>query len=106
MEALVEGQERTRSALTSIALGIDYRKFVEFDMLTPSVHRMASGRTEVWADSTKPMTQLEFGRCFDFIIETALKLQEFDFAFAEPRTSARAATELDDADGRSEAPPV
>jgi hypothetical protein len=69
-----------QSALKLISLGIDYRRYVKFKMFVPEVGRQGSERISCYWDSKKMKGTLEDLRfCIDFVIETALKLQQFDF---------------------------
>jgi len=75
-----ESIESMQKAVKILSFGIDYRKYVKFSMLTPQ---------PIWViEHTEPIVSIsnnakiskeEFKFCFDFIIESALKLQEFDF---------------------------
>ena len=75
-----ESIESIQKAVKILSFGIDYRKYVKFSMLTPKP-RWAIGSTEpiVSISNNAKISKEEFEFCFDFIIESALKLQEFDF---------------------------
>jgi hypothetical protein len=66
-------------ALEIIALGIDYRKFTKFKMLTPIVHRFDSGEyhMEIWGEKIWDKDNCQF--LIDFVLESAIKMQEFDY---------------------------
>lgn len=86
VDDVLESIKQMRSALEVMVLGIDYKKYVEFDTLTPGVLRTMDGRTHLSPSfSSAELKQEEYDRCFSFIIEAALKLQEFDFAFVAAR---------------------
>ncbi len=61
-----------------LALGIDYRRYSRFRLATPRVHWGIDGRHAL---STPPQaTTLEDARyCIEFVIETAIRLHEFDY---------------------------
>jgi len=66
-------------ALELVSLGIDYERYVRFIGLTPTIVKhgpdpAAWGRSE-WHDE-RPPTIDECRFCFDFVIESALRLQE------------------------------
>ena len=74
--------EALQEALKILSLGIDYRRYARFQLLTPYVtpipggpyhthDRMAGSRGTPTADDVK--------FCIDFVIESALHLQEFEF---------------------------
>lgn len=67
-----------------LAFGFDYKKYVRFRNLIPDV--WWSGRNKdtneseySYHDNGKNISQQDFDFCFTFIIESALKLQEFDY---------------------------
>jgi len=71
-----------QNALKIISLGIDYRKYSKFGQLTPTIHKIMNGRWDItrFAPSTSPpMSSENFKFCYDFVIESAIHLQEFDF---------------------------
>lgn len=74
--------EDLRNALKIVSLGIDYRKYSKFRQLTPTVQKIMNGRWHMTrvAPSTSPLMSSEnFKFCCDFVIESAIHLQEFDF---------------------------
>lgn len=64
-------------------LGIDYRKFVKFKMLTPIVTRVEGGPLFMEISEMVKWDQGSCQFCINFVIESAIKLQEFDFEVAE-----------------------
>jgi len=73
--------EKVQRAMKPLTMGLDYRRFARFQLLTPHVWK-AIGRDEYMSDATtrdEPFTLEESRFCFDFVIESALHLQEFDF---------------------------
>ncbi len=73
--------EEMREVLKILALGIDYRRFSKFKQLSPFVVQFANG---TWAINGRPegdrkpsIEDTKF--CMDFVIESALKLAEFDY---------------------------
>jgi hypothetical protein len=66
-------------ALKILALGIDYKRYAKFIQITPVVTRI--GEDNLYSELTR---NIKFNPdnclfCIDFVTETALKLQEFDF---------------------------
>jgi hypothetical protein len=62
-----------------IAVGLDYRRYVRFDMLVPAVFSQGGER------HVRPVPGLQVGEeeyqfCKLFVIESALHLAELDFA--------------------------
>lgn len=71
VEALQESAKIT-------ALGIDYKKYSMFKLLTPKVRKMDDEYcAEIWGDRKWTTNNVQF--CIDFVIDCSLKLQEFDF---------------------------
>lgn len=96
-EGIVEALENINIALKPLFLGIDYRKYLKFYILTPDrvafIGRYPEGGIDLTEDYiekfriiwSRKRDKQEFIKedvlyCFDFIIETTLKLQEFDFS--------------------------
>lgn len=63
-----------------IGFGIDYKKFAKFKLLSPEIYRTVNGEwnTSVSASGVK-FNQENSQFCIDFVIESALKMQEIDF---------------------------
>jgi len=75
--------EALQNAVKILSLGIDYRRYVKFRLLTPYVYRMFDGhyliRRNQWGSRGIPTAEdVQF--CIDFVIESAITLQEFDFS--------------------------
>lgn len=73
--------EDMQDALKIMSLGIDYRKYSKFRQLTPSIHKIANGNwhiTRLPATMAPPATLENFQFCHDFVIESAVHLQEFE----------------------------
>ena len=75
-----------RNILKVTAMGIDYRKYALFDFITPRVLLTCGiGDDKYVKDSkehfekTRNITPQDCHFCMDFVINSALKLQEFDF---------------------------
>lgn len=76
-----------RNILKVSALGIDYRKYALFDFITPKVlETCRTGKDKYVYDSkenfekTRKITAQDCQFCIDFVIDSALKLQEFQFS--------------------------
>ncbi|MDS3859974.1 hypothetical protein RIF25_04040 [Thermosynechococcaceae cyanobacterium BACA0444] len=69
-----------RSALKILSLGLDYRRYIRFKLLTPYLTYTMSGEyLHSQLQRTHKLTDQDVQYCYDFVIESALKLQEFDF---------------------------
>ncbi|MBR9847575.1 MAG: hypothetical protein GYB35_16400 [Algicola sp.] len=75
--------ESMQKAIKIMSLGIDYKKFVKFDLLTPNViHTMGGTRiSQIYGE--KKWTKENCQYCIDFVVDSTLKVQEFDFDIEE-----------------------
>ena len=82
-EKINEKLENIHFALKLLCFNIDYRKYAKFLHLTPHLYRGKEiyGKYIAYWDFTKEtdFTEEKVEFCINFIIESALKLQEFDF---------------------------
>jgi hypothetical protein len=82
-----DGIRALRRIVEALAFGLDYRKLARFRMLTPPVQWTASNEPfiahsrNVYSD-----TPSDFDFCREFVIECAVRLQEFDFSIAPGRS--------------------
>lgn len=72
-----------QTAIKITSLGIDYRKFIKFKLLTPSVTKTIGGKHVLELYGNKKWTIDNCQYCIDFVIDSALKLQDFDFDIEE-----------------------
>jgi len=71
--------ENIGNALTVIALGVDYKKYIKFKALTPHVQRSSGGQQITYAMKERNWSQENCQFLIDFVVDSGLKLQEFDF---------------------------
>jgi len=81
-----EAIEQMQRAIKMISLGIDYRKYVKFNYLTPHATLLRNGEVicEMPQSKLKDLysnEELEF--LVNFVIESALKLQEFEIDYEQ-----------------------
>lgn len=76
----IDGMQK---AIKIISLGIDYKRYVKFKLLTPIITRTIGGNqiAEIWGE--KKWTKENCQYCIDFVLDSSLKLQEFDFDILE-----------------------
>lgn len=78
---LTDSVRQLQVAVTVLGLGLDYRRFAKYESLTPLV--WTDPQTEEYVTSPgyagDEVTAEDCRFCFDFVIESALRLQEFDF---------------------------
>ncbi len=81
VDKVKESIESIQKAVKITSFGIDYKKYVKFKMLTPSVQRAINGAVHLnfWRSKKTNKENCQF--CIDFVIYSALTLQEFDFDF-------------------------
>lgn len=79
-----------QNAVKILSLGIDYRRYVRFWVLTPHVRNVQNKSYRVnWLDyGLREQTEDDVKFCINFVIETALALQEFDFTIESREISA------------------
>jgi hypothetical protein len=67
--------------LLIISLGVDYRRYVKFEVFTPKIHR-AYGPEKYIVYNNRRSDKLNYERCrflIDFVLDCALKIQAFDY---------------------------
>jgi hypothetical protein len=65
-----------------LSLGMDYRKYAKFERLTPLVDLPSGEAPDItWANIVKPdkIPGEDAQFCIDFVIESAIKLQDYDY---------------------------
>ena len=83
VDKVKDSLEAMQKAIKVMSLGIDYKKYVKFKLLTPRITRTMGGNhvAEIYGD--KKWTKENCQYCIDFVIDSSLKLQEFDFDIEE-----------------------
>ena len=79
-----------QNAIKMLALGIDYRKYSRFKMLTPHLTRTIGGTWMIvrrFTEDQKPSSE-DTRFCVDFVIESALALAEFDYSVDNKKQEA------------------
>jgi hypothetical protein len=82
VDKIKESVEALQVAVKILSLGVDYRRYVKFRLLTPHIDRALAGNYLIsrgnWGEKGVPRVEdVQF--CIDFVIESAVILQEFDF---------------------------
>jgi len=75
--------ESLQQAVKILSLGIDYSRYVKFRLLTPHISRNMKGDYIILRgrENSKVKSTIEDVQfCIDFVIESAVTLQEFDFS--------------------------
>lgn len=83
VDKIKESLDGLQKAVKIMSFGIDYKKFVKFKLLTPIIRKTVGGghRAEIWGK--KKWTKENCQYCIDFVLDSSLKLQEFDFDLDE-----------------------
>ncbi len=81
VDKINENYKSIATALEIISLGLDYRKYSKFKILTPVCHRFDNGEfhLELYGDKNWSKEHCQF--LIDFVLESAFKLQEVEYAF-------------------------
>lgn len=79
-DKVVKSVEAMQEAMKILSLGIEYRRYVKFRELAPSVYTTVDGTRHIGGiRRAHPLTAEEYQYCFDFVIESSLTLSDFDF---------------------------
>lgn len=86
VDKVKDSLEAMQQAIKVMSLGIDYKKYVKFKLLTPIITRTTSGKhfAEIYGEKKWSKENCQY--CIDFVIDSSLKLQEFDFDIEEIET--------------------
>jgi hypothetical protein len=79
IDKVVESIEGLQKAVKINSLGIDYKEYLKFKILTPTVIRFIDGHVDAQITGEKKWSIENCQYCIDFVVKSALKLQEFDF---------------------------
>ena len=89
-EQVTKTSNEIRKMLKVTALGIDYKKYVLFDFITPKIILTCGpmgtkyvAEPQKHFEETKSVKTKDCQFCIDFVVDSALKLQEFDFNIHE-----------------------
>lgn len=74
-----ESIEGLQEAVKISSFGINYKEYVKFKILTPSITRTIGGEVIAQIMGERKWTKENCQYCIDFVIKTSLQLQEFDF---------------------------
>lgn len=89
-EQVTKTSNAIRDILKISALGIDYRKYALFDFITPKVLLTCNNNADKYVaedierfEKTKSIKPEDCRFCIDFVIDSALKLQDFQFSIKD-----------------------
>jgi len=86
VDKVKESVESLQNVVKILSLGVDYRKYVKFRLFTPYVLKMLNGsyviqRVQRGSNGIPTKNDVQF--CIDFVVESAITLQKFDFSIEE-----------------------
>lgn len=71
-----------QKAMKILSLGLDYRRYAKYRLLVPQINKMGrndGGFHYFISESSNVHTAEECHFCYDFVIESAIRIQDFDF---------------------------
>jgi hypothetical protein len=82
VDAVKESIESMQEAIKMISLGIDYRRYSRFKLLSPLLLLNYVSRSYESAGNrrNKPLVREDCQFCIDFVIQCSLRLQDFDYS--------------------------
>jgi hypothetical protein len=90
-DKIIESIEGMGSALRMLSLGLDYRRYAQFRMLSPPRHLLKIDPKIRTSPAEKlPTSEADCRFCLDFVVDSALQLQEI--VFTEPSWRRRPET--------------
>jgi len=81
VDKVTESIEAIQTAIKLLGFGVDYKKYVKFKSIVSSVQLSISesGRVVSYKHGEIKLSKEDLDFCTNFIVESALKLQEFDY---------------------------
>ncbi|MFK0136698.1 hypothetical protein [Streptomyces murinus] len=103
MQEVSQATAAMQEAMRVLAVGLDYRAYARFSMLTPEIMHI-NGVLQPRATLRAPFGPGEYAFCRDFLIEAALQLAELDFDLDLPALERQTRAEQDPDRAPSEQP--
>jgi len=81
VDKMTESIKAIQDAIKILSFGLDYRKYVKYKSIVSSVEVLISdgGQVASYKHGEVKLSKEDLEFCINFIVESALKLQEFDF---------------------------
>ena len=80
IDKIKESIESIQNAIKILSLGFDYKKYAKFRLLTPYVEMVGKGNYVTGDISDEKSLSIDDCKfCIDYVIESAIKLQDFDY---------------------------
>ncbi|MCK4348200.1 MAG: hypothetical protein KAW47_06250, partial [Thermoplasmatales archaeon] len=88
VDKVKESIEAMQKAVKILAFGLDYKKYIKFRLIIPEpIWIIGRDVPQVELSKDAKISQNDFDFCVAYLIESALKLQEFDFEIEKRRAS-------------------
>jgi hypothetical protein len=78
VDKVKESLESLQGVTKILALGIDYRRYSRFRLVTPRIHWGVGGQ-RTFTSTPEETTADDVRFCIDFVIESAIRLHDFDY---------------------------
>jgi hypothetical protein len=85
IDGVIDSIKPMQEAMKILSLGLDYRRYVKFRLLAPEVHKIQGAQGEIYLGPPPPQNHTieECQFCYDFVIDSAIRIQDFDFDIEE-----------------------
>lgn len=77
----IDSHEKIGDTLRLLCIGIDYKKYAKFQLLTPPITKFAGGNISAhspFGRSLENLNREEYLFCYNFVIESAMVIQSFE----------------------------
>ena len=82
VDKTIETIDEIKKNIKLLGFGINYKKYIKFKSIVPTIINMVDGKPHFYQSSEKNfINKNDFDFCINFIVDTSLKLQEFDFEY-------------------------
>lgn len=75
--------ENISDAIKILSFGIDYKQYIKFQILTPRITKTMGGKRVLEVYRKKKWSSDNCQYCIDFVLESAMNLQQFDYSINE-----------------------
>jgi len=78
-----ENFKNIEKAIEVISLGLNYKKYIKFKLLTPKFYITSQNEYVFYSDKVKNWSKENCNFMIDFVLDSAFTLQEFDFNYSD-----------------------
>lgn len=79
VKKVTESLEAMKKAIEILSLGIDYRQYIRFQLIIPEIFQNSNGIYGYRKIREEKPSKEDYEFCFNFVIDSAIRLQGFDF---------------------------